>query len=333
MSINTSTSPGISQRTTVYAERQMLKHAEPQLVLEKTGPLIKPMPANKGVNIKFRRPVPFEASTIPLQEGVTPSSTSFRYEDVAGSLSQYGMVAEVTDVIEDTHEDPVLNDITVQLGENIGRTQEALNYAALRGGTNVFYANGTQRTDVNTAISLTKQRAVIRALEAQKAMKITNVLDGSPNYATRPVEGGYIAVGHTDLDSDIRNMPGFLPVAEYGRRSVISPHEIGSVETVRYMLSADLGAFADAGGAKVTMLSTSGTSADVYPVLFFGKEAWGMVPLRGQGSVSPSIIPVGQKTKDDPLGQRGYAGYKFWHLALILNQLWMARLETASTAL
>jgi len=333
MSVTTSTSPGISQRTTVYAERQMLKHAGPALVLEKTGPLIKPMPANKGVNIKFRRPVPFAASTVPLLEGVTPSSTSFRYEDVSATLDQYGMVAEVTDVIEDTHEDPVLNDLTVQLGENIGRTQEALNYAVLRGGTNVFYANGTARTDVNTVISLAKQRAVVRALEAQKAMKITNVLNASPNYATRAVEGGYIAVGHTDLDSDIRNLPGFLPVAEYGQRSVISPHEIGSVETVRYLLSADLASIADAGGAKGSMVSTTGTSADVYPVLFFGKEAWGIVPLRGQGAVAPSIIPVGQKTKDDPLGQRGYAGYKFWHVCVILNELWMARLEVGTTAL
>lgn len=333
MPMTTSTSPGISQRTTVYAERQMLKHAMPSLVLEKTGPLIKPMPKNKGVNIKFRRPIPFEASTVPLLEGVTPTPTAFRYEDVSGALEQYGMVAEVTDVIEDTHEDPVLNDITIQLGENIGRTQEALNYATLRGGTNVYYANGTARTDVNTVITLAKQRAVIRGLEAQKAMKVTNVLNGSPNYATRPVEGGYIAVGHTDLDSDIRNLAGFLPVAEYGQRSAISPHEIGSVETVRYLLSADLGSFADGGGAKGAMVSTSGTSADVYPVLYFGKEAWGIVPLRGQGSVEPSIIPVNTKTKDDPLGQRGYAGYKFWHLAIVLNELWMARLEVATTAL
>lgn len=333
MTINTSTSPGISQRTNVYAERELLKHAGPTLVLEKTGPLIKPMPKNKGLNIKFRRPVPFEPSTVPLQEGVTPSPTSFRYEDVSGTLSQYGMVAEVTDVIEDTHEDPVLNDIVMMLGENIGRSQEALNYATLRGGTNVIYANGSQRTDVNTPVSLAKLRASARALEAQKAIKITRVLDGSPNYSTRPVEGGWIVVGHTDLESDIRNLPGFLPVAEYGQRSPISPQEIGSVESFRFLLSADLGELADAGGAKGSMVSTTGTSADVYPMLIFGKEAWGMVPLRGQGSVEPTIIPVGQKTKDDPLGQRGVAGYKFWHLALILNQLWMLRLEVAATAL
>jgi len=91
--------------------------------------------------------------------------------------------------------------------------------------------------------------------------------------------------------------------------------------------------FADGGGAKGTMVSTTGTSADVYPMLAFGKEAWGQVALRGQGAIAASIIPVGQKTKDDPLAQRGYVGWKGWHCAVILNQLWMARLEVACTAL
>lgn len=335
MPMNTSTQGGLSQRTNVYAEREMLKHAAPVIVLDKTGPLIKPMPKNKGVNIKFRRPIPFEAATVPLQEGVTPTGSAFRYEDVSGALDQYGDVAIITDVIEDTHEDPVLNDLVKQLGENIARTKEALNYAELCGGTNVFYANGTARTDVNTVISLSKLRAVARALKAQKAMKVTQVLDGSPNYMTRSVEASYIAVCHTDVESDIRNLPSFTAVADYGQRRTISEYELGSCEEFRFLTSPDLAPFEDGGGAVagLTIKSTAGTSADVYPVLCFGKEAWGMVPLRGQGSVEPTIIPVGQKDKSDPLGQRGYAGWKLWHLALILNELWMARLEVAVTDL
>lgn len=333
MTINTSGATGISQRTNVYAERQMLKHAGPVMVLEKCGPLIKPMPKNKSQTIKFRRPVPFSAATTPLQEGVTPTGTSITFEDVSVSLEQYADLAIITDVIEDTHEDPILNEIVVQLGENVGRTKEALNYAVLKGGTNAFFANGTERAHVNTPISKNKLRAVARALKAQKAMKITNVLDGSPDYATRPVEAAYIAVGHTDLDADFRNIPGFIPVAEYGSRRTICSEEIGSVEEFRIVLSPDLTAVADAGATTSTMVSTTGTNADVYPILCFGKEAWGMVPLRGQGSVEPKIIPVNQTDKSDPLGQRGYAGWKMWHAALILNQLWMARLECAATEL
>lgn len=332
MALTTSTTSGISQRTNVYAERQMLKHAAPVMVLDKLA-MTKQMPKNKSTTIKFRRPRTFTAATTPLVEGVTPTSTQFGYDDVSVSLKQYGQVIEITDVIEDTHEDPVLNDATMQCGENIGRTMEALNYGVVRGGTNVFYANASSRAAVNTPVSLNKLRAVTRSLKAQKAAMITRSLSPSVNFNTRAVEAAYVAVAHTDVESDLRNLPGFLPVAEYGTRSTLSEFEVGSVEGIRFILSPDLSPFTDAGGAKGSMVSTTGTSADVYPIIVFGQDSWGTVALRGQGAVEPSIIPVGQKTKDDPLGQRGMVGWKGWHAAVILNEAWLSRLEVAVTAL
>lgn len=333
MTITKSSDAGISQRTTVYAERQMLKHAAPVVVLDKFG-MLRPMPKNKGVNPKFRRPVPFTAATAPLQEGVTPTSTAFRYEDVETTLRQYGQVVEITDVIEDTHEDPVLNDAAEQCGENIGRTIEQLTYGVLRAGTSVTYANGTGRSDVNTPISLNKLRAVSRALKAQKGMKITKILDSSVNYATKAIEASYIAVHHTDLEADIRNLAGFTPVAQYGSRKPVSDYEIGSVEDFRFICSPDLEPFQAEGSATLNgMIADDGTNVDVYPVLCFAKEAYGIVPLRGQGAVSPSIIRPGKIEKSDPLGQRGMVGWKTWHAAVILNDAWMNRLECAATDL
>lgn len=330
------TDAGVSPRTNVYAAREMLKHAAPVVILDKLG-MLRPMPKNKTQAIKFRRPRTFTAATTPLVEGVTPSSTQFSYEDVSANLSQYGQVVEITDVIEDTHEDPVLNDAAQQAGENIGRTVEALTWGVLRAGTNVYYANGTQRTDVNTPISLNKQRAVVRGLKAQKAMKITKVLDGSVDFQTKPIEAAFVAVHHTDVEQDIRGLAGFVPVSEYGQRTPINEYELGSVEDVRYLCSPDLEPFADGGGAKAgsgtTMVSSAGTSADVYPVLYLGKEAYGIVPLRGVGAVSPTILRPGKPDKSDPLGQRGFVGWKTWHTSVILNQAWMARLEVAVTEL
>lgn len=332
MTLTKSTSTGISQRTEVYAEREMLKHAAAVTVLDKWA-LVKRMPKNKSTTIVFRRPKPFKAVTAPLLEGVTPNTTVFEYENVTGTLKQYGQVVGITDVIADTHEDPVLNDASQQAGENIGRTTEALLYGVLRAGTNVFYANGSARGSVNTPITLNKQRAITRALKAQKAQKVTKMLSASPGYETRAIEASYIAVAHTDLESDIRGLPGFTPVAEYGQRQPVCAEEIGSVEDVRYILSPDLEPWDDAGGAENGMVSQTGTNADVYPVLYFGKESYGSVALRDAGAVSPTIIPVNQKTKDDPLGQRGYVGWKTWFLAMRLNEAWMARLEVAVTAL
>lgn len=332
MTTNKSTDSGISQRTTLWAAKEMLKHAAPTIVLNKMGTPVR-MPKNKSLTVKFRRPDTFAAATTPLVEGTTPTGTAFSYTDVSVSLKQYGQLVVVTDVIEDTHEDPVLQDATLQLGENLGRTQEALAYAVLKAGTSVTYNNGSARNAVNTAITLNKQRAVTRALKAQKAKKITRILSGSVNYATTPVEAAYVAVAHTDTEADIRNLAGFTPVAKYGTMKPICDEEIGMVEDVRYVLSADLDSWADAGGAKGTMYSTTGTSADVYPILFFGMDAFAHVAIKGKGAVDPSIISADQKTKDDPLGQRGYAGWKTYYACGITNQAWMMRLEVAITAL
>lgn len=333
MTLNRSTDVNISQRTETYAQREMLRRAGPVIVLGKMG-LTKQMPMNKGVNLKFRRSKPLNAAIIPLQEGVTPGGVPFEFEDVPAVLRQHGQVMYHTDVIQDTHEDPVLNEMVEVLGENIGRTMEALNYGVLRAGTNVVFANGAARANVNTPISINRQRLVTRALKAQKAMKISSMLDGSINHNTTPIEAAYVAVGHTDLESDIRGLAGFVPVAEYGSRKPICAEEVGSVEDVRYCLSPDLEPFLAAGGAPgSSVVSTGGSAADVYPILFFGKEAFGTVSLRGKDAVAPTIIPAGQKTKDDPLGQRGVAGWKTWHTCVILNQFWMARLEVAVTAL
>ena len=165
------------------------------------------MPKNKTTTINFRRAVTLEAITTPLAEGVTPKTTAFRYDIVEGTLKQYGMVMGLTDVIEDTHEDPVLNDMTMVCGENAGRSAEALTYGVLKAGTNVRYANGTQRSDVNTVLSLGHQRAVIRDLKAQKAMKVSRMLAPGSAYGTSAVESAYIGICHTDLENDIRNLP------------------------------------------------------------------------------------------------------------------------------
>lgn len=322
----------IDQRTAGYAAADMLRHSEPFIILSRMG-LTKPLPKNKAETIIFRRPVPLAAATTPLVEGVTPSAQRIQFVDIETTMRQYGKPIEITDKVVELSEDPVLATATMLAGEQAGATIEQVLYGILRAGTNVFYANGVARNAVNTVLTLNKQRAVTRALAAQKARKITRMLKSGPEYGVSAVEAAYVAVGHTDLDSDIRNLAGFIPVAKYGARQPLNEHEIGSVEQVRYVLSPDLEPFEDAGGAKLTMVSTSGTLADVYPILYFGQDAFAQVPLKGEEAIVPMVLNPGKPSKSDPMGQRGYVSWKAWYTAVILNDLWMARLEVAVTAL
>ncbi|MCP4546653.1 MAG: N4-gp56 family major capsid protein [bacterium] len=332
MTTGTTTYGDINQRTAAWAAATALKHAEPVLVLQKFGQS-KPMPKNKANTVKFRRPVPFGAATTPLVEGVTPSAQKMAYEDVTATLKQFGMPTEITDVVDDLAEDPVLKDAMVLSGEQAGLTTEMVLYGVLKAGTNVFYANGSARSSVNTVVTNNKLRAVVRALDAQKAHKITRVLGSSPNYDTAAIEAGYVAVCHTDCKSDIRNLTDFVPVAKYGNRKPICAEEFGSVEEIRFVTSPELDSWADAGGAKGTMLSTTGTSADVYPILFFGKEAFGCVPLKGSEAIKPMVLNPNVPRGGDPLGQRGYVSWKTYFTGVILNENWLARLEVAVTDL
>lgn len=324
----------ISERTGVYAVAGLLKHADPILVLSKFGQT-KPIPKNSSQKIKFRRAVPFKPALTPLTEGVRPESQKMKYEDVETTLKQYGTYTEITDVIEDTHEDEVLKNATMLSGQQAGETMELLTWGAVIGGTNVIYANGVQRDQVNTVLSLAKIRQAVRTMMNNRAQKITSILDGSVKVQTRPVEAAFIAVCHTDLEPDIRNLPGFLPVAQYGSRSVVSPNEFGTVENVRFVTSALLGPIPDAGGAVGSnkVLSTTGTKADIYPIIILGQDAFGICPLKGKESAEIKVRNPGKPEKGDELGQTGSVGWKAWHAALILNQGWMTRLECASAQL
>lgn len=330
----TTTYTSVSQRTQAYAAKEMLAHAEPILCLSKFG-MTKPMPKNKAQVVKFRRPIPLAVATTPLTEGATPTATQMNYEDVTVTLSQYGDIVEITDVVHDLAEDPVLKDSAMMCGEQAAETIETLMWGVLQGGTNVFYAEtgDTARTDVDNVITLGRQRAITRQLKSQRAKKVTSMLSSSVKYGTEAVDAAFIAFAHTDLEADIRDMTGFVPTEKYGSMKAL-PYEIGKVEDVRYILTPVLSSIEDAGGLAATnsTVSTTGTNADVYPVVYVGKDAYGHVALKGAEAISPTIINPGQVDKSDPLGQKGIVGWKTYHKSFIANQAWMCRLEVAASA-
>lgn len=323
----------ISNRTAAYASADMLSHAEPVSVLSKFG-LSKPLPKNKTDTIKYRRPVPFDALEVPLAEGVTPTPGGMSYEDVTVQMLQWGDLYGITDKIEDMHEDPVLKDMTMLCGEQAQKTLERIIWNKVKAGTTVYYANGSARTDVNTAVSLNDIRKSVRYLQSMKAKKLTKILSGSVNVGTSPIEAAYVAFTHTDMQADIRGLTGFTPVAEYGSRMPLCAEEFGTVEDVRFITSPELVPFLNAGGAHGgNVVTTGGTSADVYPIVIVGAEAYGLVPLKGPGAITPKVLNPGSIDKSDPLGQRGYVGWKAYFNATVLNQTWIVRIEAAASVL
>lgn len=321
----------ISPRTAAFAAKDLLKRGLPLLVLEKFMQA-KTLPGNNTKSISFRRYLALALATTPLTEGVTPTSKKLTKQDVSVTLNQYGDLVEITDVIVDTHEDEVLKETMGILGEQSAQTIETVRYNVLKAGTNKFYANGTARTDINTAVTATMQRKIVRALKRQNAMQMTTIIKSSPDFNTEAVLPCYIGLGHTDLENDIRAMDGFTDAKDYGHGTTPFEGEIGSVGSVRYIISNIFTPYEDGGGAAGSMVSTSGTKADVYPIIYLGKDSWAGVALKGKYAITPMVINP-TPSKSDPMGQRGSVSWKTMQNALILNDAWMAVLEVAATDL
>jgi N4-gp56 family major capsid protein len=336
----------ISPAVAAYSVVRMLTRALPLLQLEKFGQTYV-LPTNSTQTAKFRRyylagatgaggsgsgNFGIPTATTPLVEGVTPSGNTLANVDYTVQLAQYGDWIPITDVVIDTHTDDVLNTCTEILGEQSAVTVETLRFNVLKAGTNVFYANAVAgRSSVVAAIALADVRRVSTALNRQNAKKITSVVGSTADYNTKSVEAAYMAVCHPDVETDLRTISAFKPVADYGPHTSPMEGEIGSIEQVRFLTSTVIAPFADAGGAKGVMRSTSGTSADVYPVLIFGRDAFGIVPLKGKSSMTPMVVNP-KPASGDPLAQRGSVGWKLWTATVILQDLFMARLEVAATA-
>lgn len=319
----------ISPRTAAYAEKELLKRGLPFLVLEKFGQA-KPLPENSTKVMKFRRYNALPNTPQALTEGVTPTGQSLTVTDVTATLTQYGDKVTITDVILDTHEDQTLNEAVNLLGEQAAQMIEKMRFGVVKAGTNVLYANGSARNAVNTAISITLQRRAVRALKRQNARFITSIVRSTPSYGTENVAPGFVALIHPDLEADVRGLTGFVPAEKYGS---ITPweNELGKCEDVRYVSSTIFEPWADAGGAKGSMLSTTGTSADVYPVLYVARDAYAIIALKGMFALTPMVVNP-KPSDSDPLAQRGHVAWKAMQTCVILNDAWLVRAEVAATA-
>ena len=321
----------VTPRTAAYVVRDLLKRAMPYLVLEKFGQS-KALPANSTQSMIFRRYNALALATTPLSEGVTPPSKKLTKTDVSVTLFQYGDLVELTDIIQDTHEDPILQEAVSIVGEQAAKTVETIRYGTLKACLNVFYANQVAgRSSVVSVINRADQRRIVRALERQEAQFITKIVKSTPSFNTESILPAFVGVTHVDMTTDIRSMQGFTSVADYGNVSAWET-EIGACEDVRYIKSTIFTPYEDAGSATTTgKLTTAGVGCDIYPVMYFGRDAYGIVALKGKFAITPMVLNPNTPRGGDPLGQRGSVGWKTMQGTVILNDAWMAVGEFAAT--
>jgi N4-gp56 family major capsid protein len=330
---------------------QILKHAVPRECLGRSGRQV-PMPQNNSDTYVARRWVPYGATAAnfntvnqffqnvdgdrslamaaanQISEGVTPAPDSMTAQDITVVVQQYGCLYGFSDKTYHLYEDDIPEAMIKQVGERVTLVNEQIAYGQLRACTNQYYGGtGTSVSTVNGSFSLNMVRRIAKNLQANHGTPVNRVLKPSNQYGTDAVAEGFTVYCHTDLEPDIRDIPNFTPVERYASGKPME-FEIGKIERFRFITSPDLPSLQNAGATVASTssqyASTTGANIDVYPFIVTAQDAWSQIAVRGLSALDPTYLAPGEKSKSDPLGQRGYCGTIWWKVVMIENPGWMA---------
>lgn len=325
---------------------QIVKHAVHVATLDISGEIWR-QPVKMGDTVIFRQVVPFGATAAApnvfsttaaahlMQEGQTPNADSISVLDTTVQVQKYGALYSYTERQASLGEDDIPDWMEEQLGERLGLVRELIYIAALQGGTNRFYAGGTTRATVDETVDLDLFDRITRSLRGSHALFVRKTMKSSQNYGSVSLQPAFLNFTHTDAQRDIEAIPGYKAVSDYGKMEVVHELEVGAVGSHRFILSADMPKIIDSGAAvgATGLKSTGASNIDVYQCFTIAKDAWGHTAFRGLDAFDLSHIPVKQKDKSDPTGERGYVSGTFYDAGVVTNHGWMAVTEFGVTDL
>jgi N4-gp56 family major capsid protein len=291
------------------------------------------LPSKEGKTIIMRRYLHLALALAPLSEGVAPSGKTPSLDDYQATLVQHGDFIALSDYAQWTMKDPILQHWTMLLGEQEGYTIDAVDRDTAVAGTNVIYANGSARTDLNSIVDFNDLDRAIRVLTNEAAEKQLSGNSGNNTFNSFPTRPAYAAITAPDVVFDLQNIDGYKDASEY---KGAAEGEVGRYKQIAFFeapdpssLNAGAKKFAGGGASSTLVKNTAGT-ADVYTILIFGQNGFTKVPLSGKSSSFISK-PLGSAGTADPLDQVATIGWKTIGSRLITNQDWVCRIECCAS--
>ena len=292
--VQTTQSDGLSAEMKTFYDMTLIDEAAPNLVHDQFGQK-RPIPANGGKTIEFRKFAPLDKALTPLTEGVTPDGKSLEVNTVTATVSQYGDYITLSDVLELTAVDNVIVESLKLLGRQGGATLDTVVRNVLQSGTNVTYCpkfvNGvetavTSRANLDTTAQLTVDvvQQVVAKLRAQNAPTIN---------------GKYVAIIHPYVAYDLMRDPEWIDAHKYAQPVNLYEGEIGEVAGVRFVQTTE---------AKIYTGSGCPSGLAVFGTLFLGDGAYGTTEIAG-GGMQTIVKQKGSGGTSDPLDQRSSVGY------------------------
>ena len=300
---------GLSPEMKTFYDMTLIDEAQAALVHDQFAQK-RPIPANGGKTIEFRKFASLPKAMTPLTEGVTPDGKSLTVTAITATVAQYGDYITQSDVLELTSIDNTIVEATKLLGRQAGLTMDTVTRNVLQSGTNVTYcpkvaADGsetavTSRSGLDNTCQLTVKviQQVVAKLRAQNAPTIN---------------GKYVAIIHPYVAYDLMRDPEWIEAHKYAKPENMYEGEIGEIAGVRFVQTTE---------AKIY-------ENGVFGSLFLGDGAYGVTEIAG-GGLQTIVKQKGSAGTADPLDQRSSIGWKAIKTAELLIPSYLVRVESKS---
>ena len=307
-----------------------------------------------SASVKWRRIENLSAVTSALTEPLESATPAFgngrtsvrpTITDTTVAIAKYGNAISLTEEVDLFNVNSKSAALMDTLGANAG---ESLNTVMrdVFNGASIVVRNGNKvatYSSVATSISLNDIKNVVNTLNRNSAMKFTPAGFGSQNYNTQPIRQSFYGICHVDVEEDIRDLSGFIPVEQYGGYTETEPGEFGAVGGVRWC-STEIAPIISDGSTESIVVGTyqegSAVLHHVYTSFIYGREAVGSIGL-GENHAKdiymmydrvPTVELIyhkpGSSGVADPFNEMGSLAWKSWFAGKVLNGNWIGVLRT-----
>lgn len=291
----------------------LLAVATPEYI-HRYGAMEYTLPRKSGNTVRFRRYDPLPSNLVPLGNGgIDPPSVDLTAVDIDAKIDWYGQWLEINEQVVLENQDPVLNEAANRLAQSMRQTSDELIRNMLQGTAAQINCVAGVNGDNPTEITAPDISGVVSALLSADAKRMLDNVEGQNRYGTAPVANSYLAMCHTDLQGDLRNVNGFIHVSQYPSQGKVLRSEWGSAENVRFFISSI--------GSK--LLNASGLGNDLYNVFIAGMESYACVDLDGANAEFIYRDPM----YSGALAQNATVGWKFAEVPRLLNDTWLIALR------
>ena len=228
MPTNTTSTAANYTMKTAY-EKQLLMQAKTQWVHAQFGKKYS-IPANNGLIVEMRKSNPYTASTtnLLLSEGVTPTGQTYGQTRVLATVAQYGAYVTLSDLLDLAAFDPIIDENSMLLGEQLGTTLDWVVRDAMVSEASV------QRVGARSSMLTITTTDILSVDEVRKAVATLKKAKARPM-----ADGAFVMIVDPDVVYDLQDDADWKTPNTYSGTKQLYTAELGMLYGVRFVGSTE----------------------------------------------------------------------------------------------